>query len=334
MSLKLSIIIPAYNVEKYIERSINSVSNQTEKEIEIIVINDGSTDKTKEIIEELQKKDKRIILVNKKNGGLSSARNIGIDLAKGKYICHLDGDDWIEARAYEKMLNLAEEENLDIVVSDYYDDFDNGKIEKHSDVKLESKVCSGSDYLKKYFMGEGVSAIWNKIYKTDLYRKYKIKHPLGISIGEDLATLSKLLLNAKKIGKIDECFVHYIQNPSSMTRNKIALKFMDLQGAFQSVEDYYKQQNKYEEYKIQILQYKIIHFSNFIFYPSYWEDRKYIENANYILDFFSRKDVKENLFILDEFRENFYRLQYYFKSKKIIYIINKVIILLKNKIKN
>ena len=241
--MKLTVIIPAYNVDNYIERCIKSVCNQTEKEIEIIVVNDGSTDKTKEIVEELQKNDRRIILVNKENGGLSSARNAGIDLAIGRYICHLDGDDWIEPTAYEKMLNLAERENLDIVISDYYDDFDNGKIEEHFDVKLESKIYSGNDYLKKYFMGEGVSAIWNKIYKTDLYKKYKIKHPLGISIGEDLATISKLLLNAKKIGKIDECFVHYIQNPSSMTRNKIALKFDDLINAFESIEDYFKKQN-------------------------------------------------------------------------------------------
>ncbi|MGL5963481.1 MAG: glycosyltransferase family 2 protein [Fusobacteriaceae bacterium] len=329
MKLKLSVIIPAYNVENYIERCIESVCNQTEKNLEIIVVNDGSTDKTKKKLEKFQKKDKRIIVINKVNGGLSSARNAGINIAKGEYICHLDGDDWIEKTAYEKMLNLAIEKNLDIVISDYYDDYDNKKIVKNYDIKLESKIYSGEDYLKEYFAGKGVSAIWNKIYKTDLYIKYRIKHPEKISIGEDLETLSKLLLNAKRISKINESFVHYIQNPNSMTRNKIALKFKDLINVFENIENYFKEQQKYQEYKVQILQYKIIHFSNFIFYPSYWKNKEYIENVNYIINFFSKKDVKENLIILDGFRKNFYRLEYYFKSKKLIYIINKIIILLK-----
>lgn len=328
--MKLTVIIPAYNVEKYIRRSIESVSKQTEKDLEIIVINDGSTDGTKEIVEELQKKDQRIILVNKENGGLSSARNKGIDMANGKYICHLDGDDWIECTAYEKMLNLAEKKGLDIVISDYYDDYDNGRVEQHCDVKFESEVYSGKDYLKKYLMGEGVSSIWNKIYRSNLYKDYKIRHPDGISIGEDLATLPKLLINARKVGKVNEHFVHYIQNPNSMTRDRIALKFMDLKKAFHSVESYFKQQNRYEEYEVPILQYKIIHFSNFIFYSSYWKNKKYVENINYIIEFFSRKDVKLNLFVLDGFRKNFYLLQYYFKSKKLMYITNKIIISIKS----
>lgn len=331
--MKLSVVIPAYNVEKYIERSIKSVCNQTIKDIEVIVVNDGSTDKTKFIVEKLKKNDSRIILINKKNGGLSSARNAGIEIARGEFICHLDGDDWIEKSAYEKMIDLAEKENLDIVVSDYYDDFDNGKKIKHSDIKFETNIFSSEDYLRGYFLGKGVPAIWNKIYRAELYKKNSIKHPENLSIGEDAATLPKLILHSKKIGKINENYIHYIQNPNSMTRSNIALKFDDLINVFLDIEKYFINRKEYYKYENEILQNKLIHFSNFIFYPSDWKNKTYLNNVDYLLNFFSNKEIYINLYVLGIFRRNYYKIQYYLKSKKLMYIVNKSILFLK-KIKN
>ncbi|MGL5000293.1 MAG: glycosyltransferase family 2 protein, partial [Cetobacterium sp.] len=115
----LSVIIPAYNVEKYIKRCVDSVLNQTLKEIEIIIIDDGSTDKTSEICSQLAIQNSRIIYKKVTNGGCSKARNFGIDIAKGDYIAFLDSDDWIDKDMYKDMLEKAETEKADVVISGF-----------------------------------------------------------------------------------------------------------------------------------------------------------------------------------------------------------------------
>lgn len=117
---KLSIIVPIYNVEKYLPRCIESILNQTFREFELILINDGSTDNCKEICEKYKKIDSRIIVVNKKNGGVSSARNFGIDISRGEYIGFVDPDDFIDANMYEILFNTANSYNSDMVICDYY----------------------------------------------------------------------------------------------------------------------------------------------------------------------------------------------------------------------
>ncbi|MGL5050852.1 MAG: glycosyltransferase family 2 protein [Fusobacteriaceae bacterium] len=119
MEIKVSIIVPAYNVEKYIKRCLDSLINQTLKEIEIIVINDGSTDFTGNIVKDFLKKDNRIKYIEQENRGLAGARNRGLKEAQGKYINHLDGDDYIDKNYYEDMFRHAEESNLDVVVSNF-----------------------------------------------------------------------------------------------------------------------------------------------------------------------------------------------------------------------
>ena len=110
----ISIVIPIYNVEKYLKRCVDSVINQTYKNIEIIVVNDGSNDHTQEICEKICQEDTRVILINKKNGGVSSARNKGIDLAKGEYISFCDSDDYVDQSIFEKLLKLIKENDADI----------------------------------------------------------------------------------------------------------------------------------------------------------------------------------------------------------------------------
>ncbi|MGL5426527.1 MAG: hypothetical protein ACRDAS_01310, partial [Cetobacterium sp.] len=141
--------------------------------------------------------------------------------------------------------------------------------------------------------------------------------------------LPRLILNASKIGKINESFIHYIKNPESMTRNKIALKFEDLIETFKVIENHFKENKVYKKYEIEILKNKISHFSSFIFYPSYWNEKKYVENAEYILNFFSESKIKKNLSHLDISRRIYYGTQYYLKNKKIMYFTNKLIMKIK-----
>lgn len=114
--IKLTVIIPCYNVEKYLRQCLDSVINQTLKEIEIICVNDGSTDRTQKILEEYSKKDDRILVINKPNGGLSSARNAGMEKMQGEYIAFLDSDDWVDLEFYEKLYNAAKTNNADCAI--------------------------------------------------------------------------------------------------------------------------------------------------------------------------------------------------------------------------
>ncbi len=131
---KVSIIIPVYNVEKYLQRCLDSVVNQTLKDIEIICVNDGSTDNSAIILEEFSKKDERIKIVNQKNGGLSRARNTGLEHSNGDYIGFLDSDDWIDLDYYEKLHDAAERNNCDIAFADFI-----RKNEKNHKVRLGLK---------------------------------------------------------------------------------------------------------------------------------------------------------------------------------------------------
>ena len=122
---KVSVIIPVYNVEDYLEKCLDSVINQTLKDIEIIVVNDGSPDNSQKIIDKYRKKDKRIISVMKENGGQASARNLGIKKSHGEFLCFVDSDDWIELDMLEVLYNNAKENHSDIVTCDYFRVMDN-----------------------------------------------------------------------------------------------------------------------------------------------------------------------------------------------------------------
>ena len=130
MSDKISIIVPIYNVKKYIQQCVESLINQTYKNLEIILIDDGSTDGCGELCDEFGKKDQRIHVIHKQNGGLSDARNKGIDVASGDYIGFVDSDDWISHNMYEKMLSSLKSVNADIAVCGWVEEFLNNSIEK------------------------------------------------------------------------------------------------------------------------------------------------------------------------------------------------------------
>ena len=127
---KVSVIVPVYNTSNYLEKCITSLLNQTLQDIEIIMVNDGSLDNSREIIEEFQKKDNRILLFNKENGGQASARNLGLSKATGEYVAFLDSDDYISPVMYEQLYNKAKSMDYDIVLCNYYLDY-NGEIKEN-----------------------------------------------------------------------------------------------------------------------------------------------------------------------------------------------------------
>ena len=205
----ISIIVPIYNAEKYLNKCIDSIINQSKKELEIILINDGSTDNSETIIKKYN--DKRIKYFKNKNQGIGKTRNFGIEKATGKYIMFLDSDDFLELNACEKMFEKAEKDKLDIVICDYYRYFDNGKKEK---VKLPNfKNSSLKD--NPNIICEHLSP-WAKIYKTDLLKNNNIKFVENLKY-EDAPFVIETLDCAKKIGKINLPLNYYVIHEKSET---------------------------------------------------------------------------------------------------------------------
>ena len=217
--IKINVIIPVYNTEKFLERCLNSVLNQTLRDIEIIVVNDGSTDNSLEIIKKIKETDARIILINKENEGLTKTRNRGLEIASGKYTYNLDSDDYLEEDTmFEELYNKCENDNLDIVVFDYYNDFGERKeYIKNIDISDNSLVNKGK-YVESLLKSGAGTSIWGKLIKKEIFIKNNIKFPENIFMGEDLLTSLKLLFFSKKIGKLNKAFYNYVQHENQGTK--------------------------------------------------------------------------------------------------------------------
>ena len=239
---KISIIVPVYNVEKYIDKSLKSLVNQTLQDIEIIIVNDGTQDKSVDIIERYVKENPtKIKYYEKENGGLSSARNYGLEYATGEYIAFLDSDDYVEKSMYEEMYNLAKKENADMVECDFIWEWEYGK--KVYDKRREYKT-------KEEMMKKPRVVAWNKIYKREIIKKYKIRFPEGL-IYEDMEFFYKLLPHLNKISYINKYFVHYTQREDSIT-NKQTKKVEDIFKILDNIFDYYIEQSLYNKYEKEL----------------------------------------------------------------------------------
>lgn len=203
----ISIIIPCYNAEKTIERCLESVINQTYKNIEIIVINDGSVDRTDSIIKRYTT-DKRIKYYNRSNHGIGKTRNFGIEKANGKYITFLDSDDYLPNDAIDNLYKLAQKNKLDLVVSDYYVDNKNIKSEKIKSFPI-TNVKNNPNLIFDINL-----APWNKLYKKELIENIKFEENLKY---EDAPFVIESIIKAKKIGKLDKETYYYVVNPNSET---------------------------------------------------------------------------------------------------------------------
>ena len=239
--IKVSIIVPFYNVENYIEKCLQSLVNQTLKDIEILLVNDGSKDKSETIAKQfVEKYPNKIVYLTKENGGLSDARNYAIPYAKGEYIAFLDSDDYVETNMYEEMYCKAKEEDLDYVECDF--------LWEYPDKTLESK---GKQYnnKKEMFLYTRVVA-WNKLIKREIIQNNHLEFPKGYRY-EDVEFFYKLLPFIHHYGIVQKPFIHYVQRENSISnvQNMRTKEMIDVLG---HVITYYKTNNLFEEYKEEI----------------------------------------------------------------------------------
>jgi len=328
MDKLISVIVPVYNVYKYVDKCIESIINQSYKNLDIILVDDGSTDGSGDICENYKNKDKRISVIHKKNGGLSDARNFGLKYAKGEYLTLVDADDLIRSDMIEGLLKAAIENNADISLGNFEKCSLEYGLEKLNNIKkdflLDVKLLP-REYLtgNKFDISNHtlITVAWCKLYKKHLFEN--IVFPYG-KLHEDEFTTYKLLDKSNKIIFVDEPYYFYVQREDSIMSKKFNKKRMDLLDAcIQKMEDYIKE-NKFEKYTNSFLGYRtfILHLMKMIDesedyslkemkkYIKYYR-KTYLENRKKI-KLGKVENIKSIIFFLDPY---LYYLHFRYKIK-------------------
>ncbi len=224
----ISVIIPVYNVEKYLVRCIESVCGQSYQNIEIILIDDGSTDRSGQICEDKSKEDNRIIVFHKKNGGQGTARNKGLDLCTGEYITFLDSDDMMEASCIEELYRFLKKNELDISACNYARYTEDGHLISLFEESYDNFIVDGIEAQRRIWYAECINlAPWGKLYKKELWKNVRFKE---CRYYEDYATMHKIYLFVDRFGYMHKPQIRYLvrQNSDVRTFNELKLQTLDI----------------------------------------------------------------------------------------------------------
>ena len=250
-SPKITVIIPVYKAEKYLDRCLESIVNQTYKNLEIILVDDGSPDNCPAICDEYAQKDSRIKVIHKENGGAAMARNAGLDIAKGEYIGFVDSDDYICPDMFEKLLNSMIKNNSDIAICGSKEIDFSGKTDNECYINFEYEVVSPRDCLKQLCdRGYIHNVIWNKLYKSKCWEG--IRFP-DIHMFEDEAVLPYVYMKARSISIVQELLYYYVQTEGSiMHRNFEEKTFQTYAKIFENRMKFFKEEKDDELYGLSV----------------------------------------------------------------------------------
>lgn len=236
---KVSIVVPFYNVEDYIEKCLDTLKKQILKEIEIILVDDGSKDGSSKIAKKFAKEDKRFIYFKKKNGGLSDARNYGMKYARGEYLAFLDSDDYVDLDMYEKMYLLAKEKDADVVETDFIWEYPNKSIIDISKVTSMSRIIVDIRVVA-----------WNKLYRRSLIEELGVTFSKGLRY-EDVDWCYKIIPYVEKVYSVHDTYVHYIQRPNSIANTQNA-RVREIYQILENAIKYYEEKKIIGRYKNQL----------------------------------------------------------------------------------
>lgn len=312
MSPKVSILVPVYNVEAFIERCAVSLFEQTFDDIEYIFVNDCTPDNSievlKKVIEKYPNRNSHIkIIHHKTNRGLAGARNTGIQNATGDYILHIDSDDYIDLATVSLLYNSALTNDSDMVICDYILEWKNQK--KHI---VQSWDESNTEFIKQILAVDAMPCVWNKLIRRSIYISNDISAIEGVNLGEDLSVLPKLLYFAKKINKVDKNLIHYMQiNPNSYTKNYNIKNIQNVISVMSELTFFFESKKDYYLYADSILKGKIRKKIDLIYNSDkqYWDDLINIfpeinELRGY--SFLSYREKISYFFIRNNFKKSFY----------------------------
>lgn len=300
--MKVSVIVPVYNVELYLEKCLDSLVNQTLKNIEIIVVNDGSPDNSQKIIDKYAKEYKNIKAYKKENGGLSDARNFGIKKASGEYIAFIDSDDYVRWDMYEAMYKKAKSGNFDMVVCDL-----NYVYEDSNEIKrVSSQIKTDTTNIKKVLV-DNYPAAWNKIIKRKIFDNgLEFKKNVWF---EDVEFIYRMLPYIKKIGVVNEPFNQYLQRNGSISKSA-DMRIYNYIDNWNGIIKYYKDNDFYNKYKKEI-EYSYVRYiyATFIKQATLFSKDEFSKAVNIAI-----LNVKENF---PRYRIN----KYFYKNFKGLYLL-------------
>ncbi|WP_175640176.1 glycosyltransferase family 2 protein [Metabacillus schmidteae] len=284
----VSIIVPIYNSERFIDKTITSIVNQTYKNIEIILLDDGSTDNSLNIMKKYEKQDGRIKVFSHKNQGQSFTRNKGIEISSGEFLVFVDSDDWLDKHFVEKMYTEISKTNSEIIVCDYYIHYSNKLKEMAYNY---SKDIVGEEAFELMLNGNISHTCWGKIFKSTLIKNSNVLFPVG-KTNEDLYTVSVWFLRASKVGFLNEFLITQRHREGSIT-NSFTNSFIDLLYILNLLRDYLVENNLFNRFEKQ---YK----------------RKYQKMVVYLLNYgvrmkrfdFTKKVLKESKIPIKDFDLN------------------------------
>ncbi len=254
----ISIVVPIYKVEKYLEKCVESICNQTYRNLEIILVDDGSPDQCGAMCEEYASKDDRIKVIHKKNGGLSDARNAGIDVAKGTYIGFVDSDDYIHPSMFEILYKAVKENDAEISVCNFFKVEDGEYVNYKGISNVNSVVFDTEREYAQYAFEEKTmdffTVAWNKLYKRELFDE--IRYPFG-KIHEDEFTTYKLFHLSKKAVYVKEDLYFYVQRAGSIMANGFDERSFHKLEAYEERLNRYAKEKRYEWYERVLFMYRL-----------------------------------------------------------------------------
>ena len=249
MNKKISVIVAVYNTEKYVERCLNSLLNQTYQNLEIIVVEDGSTDNSKEVLKKYSHNDKVKLIYNKKNSGLSYSRNIGLENATGSYIGYIDSDDYVDLDYYEKLMQSIIDSKAEIAICDIK------VVDEDTNTEVISRCCNNDEFSVYNVVNNGLAAsACNKLFKKELISKYKFAEG---KVNEDIAVVIPTLVNAKKITYANT-YYYYVQRGGSIQNSGFSDKRFDIFYGVKTTLERIKDNKDYESLKDAIVYNQLI----------------------------------------------------------------------------
>ena len=303
--IKVSIIVPVYNVEKYLDKCLKNLVNQTLKDIEIIVVNDGTKDNSQKIIDKyVNKYPKLVKSYIKENGGLSSARNYGLKYAKGKYIAFVDSDDYVETNMYQKLYDKAVEKDFDMVVCNLKYIYETKEVNAYSNI---NKDILTKEEIKKSMINIYPSA-WNKLFNKRLFKnKVLFKEKVWF---EDVEFLYRLYPYINSIGTVEDYLYNYVQRKGAITSTFDERLFHYIDN-FNGIVKFYKEKKFFDEYEKE-LEYCYVRYlyATFIKQASNFKDKKMYKKA-----------VEEAIKNVKKYFPNYRKNKYFYKSLKGIYLL-------------
>lgn len=249
-NFKISVIVPVYNTSKYLEKCLDSLINQTYKELEIIIVEDCSTDNSKSLLEKYKKFENVTIIYNDRNMGLSYSRNVGLAHAGGNYIGYIDSDDYVQSDYYEKLIMSIKNNHSDVAICDVKVIYEDTKEE------IISKCCNSDNFSLVNIIDNGLAAsACNKLFKRSLLSKYKFSEG---KVNEDIAVVIPIMCNAKKISYAKDCYYNYIQHFGSIQNSSFSNKRFDIIDGVDLTLQRIKNNSKYNEIKNALIFNQII----------------------------------------------------------------------------